>query len=85
MPSSSHHVDLALYTDDTSIIAMYCQLPLLVKYQETYLSNLERWLREWGIAINVLKSTAMLFDKASRHTPTSSIFGEPIHWVDTAC
>jgi len=26
----------------------------------------------------------MLFAKAGRHIPTSSIFGEPIHWVDTA-
>jgi hypothetical protein len=57
--------------DNTSIIATSCQLPLLIKYQETILSDQERWLREWRIAITVLKSTAMLFAKAGRHIPTS--------------
>ena len=84
MPSSSRHVDLALYTDDTFIITISRQPELLVKYQETYLSDLERWLKEWRFAISTSKSTALLLGKASRHIPTSSIFGEPIPWVDTA-
>jgi hypothetical protein len=70
--------------DDTSITATSCQPALLVKHLETYLSDLEQWLREWRIAINVSKSTTMLFAKAGRHIPNSSIFGEPIHLVNTA-
>jgi len=85
MLSSSRQVDLALYTEDTSITAVSRQPALLVKYQETYLSDLERWLREWRFAMNVSQSNAMLFSKAGRHISTSSIFGEPSHWVDTAC
>jgi hypothetical protein len=41
MSSPSHHVELALYTDNTAVIATSCQTALLVKYLETYLSNME--------------------------------------------
>jgi hypothetical protein len=60
---------------------------LLVKYLETYLSDLERWLSEWRIAINVSNSSAMIFLKNGRRVskPRSPrLFGEPIEWVDTA-
>jgi hypothetical protein len=42
MPSSSRHVELALYADDTTVIATSRQPALLAKYVETYLSELER-------------------------------------------
>jgi len=61
IPSPSCHIDLALYADDTAIIATSRQPALLVKYLESYRSDLERWLSEWRIAINVSKSSAMLF------------------------
>jgi hypothetical protein len=82
MPSSSRHVKLAPYPDDTAVIATSRQPSLFVKYLETYLSDLERWLSEWRSAIN-----AMLFAKAGRRISTSrpvQFFGEPIQWVDTA-
>jgi hypothetical protein len=53
MPVPSRHVELALYADDSAIIAMSRKSELLIRYLETYLSDLERWLREWRIAINV--------------------------------
>jgi hypothetical protein len=61
------------------------QAALLVKYLDTYLSDLERWLSEWRIAINVSKSSAMLFAKTGRRIPNPGaveLFGEPIQWVD---
>jgi hypothetical protein len=39
---------------------------LLVRYVETSLNRLELWLRDWRIAINILKSTAVLFAKPTR-------------------
>jgi hypothetical protein len=63
MPVPSRHVELALYTDDTAIIATSRKPVLLVSYFESYLGDLERWLREWRIAINISKSNAMLFAK----------------------
>ena len=66
MPSPSRHVELALYADDTAVIATSRRPALLVKYLETYLSSLERWLSAWRIAINVSKSSAMLFAKSGR-------------------
>ena len=44
MPKPSHHVELALYADDTSIIATPRTPVLLVIYLQSYLSHLERWL-----------------------------------------
>jgi hypothetical protein len=81
LPSPSHHVELALYADDTAVIATSRQPALLVKYLETYLSDIERWLSEWRIAINVSKSSAMLFAKTGRRVPKPrpvQLFGKPI-------
>jgi hypothetical protein len=83
----TRHVELALYADDTSVIATSSQPALLVKYLDTYLSDLERWLSEWGIAINVSKCSAMLFAMTVRRIPkprSVQFFGEPIEWVDDA-
>ena len=66
MPSPSHHVDLALYADDTAIIATSRKPTLLVSYLDSYLNDLQRWLSEWRMAINVSKSTAIIFARAGR-------------------
>ena len=52
IPSPSHHVELALYADDTAIIATSRKPTLLVTYLESYLNDLQRWLSEWRITIN---------------------------------
>ena len=39
---------------------------LLVSYLESYLNDLQRWLSDWTIAINVPKSTAIIFARATR-------------------
>jgi hypothetical protein len=64
MPVPSRHVELALYADDTAIIATSRCPALLVSYLEAYLSDIERWLRVWRFAINVCKNNSMLFAKA---------------------
>ena len=56
MPPPSHHVELALYADDTSIIATSRKPMLLVSYLESYLNDVQRWMSEWRIAINVPKT-----------------------------
>jgi hypothetical protein len=59
---------------------------LLVSYLESYLNDLQRWLSEWRMAINVLKSSAMIFAHAGlrfiQPRPVA-LFGEPIKWVET--
>jgi hypothetical protein len=67
MPSLSYHFKLALYADDTAIIAMSRKLTPLIDYLESYLSDLQRWLSEGRIAINVSKSTAIIFVRARWH------------------
>jgi hypothetical protein len=86
MPAPSRHVELALYADDTALIATSRSPLLLVSYLETYLNRLELWLRDWRIAINVSMSTAVLFAKTTRciqRPRPVQLFGEPIQWVDT--
>jgi len=86
MPSPSHHVELAVYEDDTAVIATFCQPALPVKYMDTCLSDLERWLREWRIAIDVSKSSALLFAKAGKcvlKLRPHQLTEEPVQWVDT--
>jgi hypothetical protein len=76
----SRHVDLALYADDTAVIATSRSPLFLVRYLETYLNRLDRWLRDLRIVINVSKSTAMLFTKTMRcveRTRPPQLFGEP--------
>jgi hypothetical protein len=42
MPSSSHYFELALYADDTAIIATSRMPTLQVSYLESYLNDLQR-------------------------------------------
>jgi len=83
MPSPSHHFELALYADDTSIISTSRKPTMLVSYLESYLNYLQRLLSEWRIAI-VSKSTAIICAERRFIQPRPvTLFGEPIEWVDT--
>jgi retron-type reverse transcriptase len=86
MPSPLHHLDLALYADDTAIKATSRQPTLLVNYLESRLNDLQRWLTECRIAINVSRSTAIMFARAGRRfiqPRPVTLFRESIEWVDT--
>ena len=86
IPSPSHHVELAFYADDTAIIATSRKPTLLVSYLESYLSDLQRYLSEWRIVINVSKRTAIIFSRAGRRfiqPRPVTLFEEPIELVDT--
>jgi hypothetical protein len=86
IPAPSQHVELALYADDTAVIATYRKPTLFVSCLELELSDLQRWLNEWRIAINVSKSSAMIFAQDGRRfiqPRLVSLFGEPIKWADT--
>jgi hypothetical protein len=60
----SRHVELAQYADDTALVATSLSPSLLFRYLEAYLGRLEHWLRDWRIAIDVPRSTAVLFVQA---------------------
>ena len=84
MPSPSHHVDLALYAEGTAIITTSRKPRLLVSYLESYLNDLQRWLSEWILAINVSKCTAIIFALPGWRfiqPLTVTLFVEPIEWV----
>jgi hypothetical protein len=86
MPSPAHHIKLALYADDTAVIATSRKPMLLVSYLESYLNDLQWWLSEWRIAINVSKSSAIIFARAGQRfiqPRPVTLFREPIQWVET--
>jgi hypothetical protein len=86
MASPLQNVELVHYTDDTAIRATSRKPTLLVSYLESYVNDLQRWLSEWRIAINVSKSCAMIFARAGRrfiHPRPVTRFGEPIELVET--
>jgi retron-type reverse transcriptase len=81
MPTPSHHIKLALYADDMAIIATSRKPVLFISYLESYLSDLQWWLSEWRIGINVMKSTAIIFVQARRsfiQPQPVTLFREPI-------
>ena len=85
-PPPSHHVELIHCADDTAIIATSRKPTLFVSYLESCLNDLQRWLSEWRIAINVSRSTAIIFARVRRRfiqPRPVTLFGEPIEWVDT--
>jgi hypothetical protein len=47
MPPPLHHVELALYADDTTVIATSRKPTLLVSNLESYVNDLQRWLSDW--------------------------------------
>jgi len=48
----------SLYADDTSITAKFRQSTLLVIYLDTDCNNLEHWLQDWVIVINITRAEA---------------------------
>jgi hypothetical protein len=80
-----HHVKLSRHgAEDTTLVARFRRSSLLVRHLETCLGRLDHWLRDWGIANNVSKRTAVLYAKmqsASRSPGQSSFFGESIQWA----
>ena len=64
--SPSYHVELSRYVDYTAVIASSRKPTLFVSYLESYLNDLQRWLSEWRIAINVSMSSAMIFARTGR-------------------
>ena len=86
MPSPSHHVELALYANNTAIITTSRKPTLLVSYQKSYLNDFQQWLNEWRNNINVSNSTAIIFARNGRHfiqPRPVTLFGEPMKLVDT--
>jgi hypothetical protein len=49
MPTPFRQVELALYADDTVLVATFRKPSFLVSYLETNLDSLEYWLWDWRI------------------------------------
>jgi hypothetical protein len=87
IPTRSRHVELAQYAEYTAVVFTSSDPSVLVGCLEAFLGRLELWLRNWRIATNVSKTTAVLFAKAGtrvRQPRPVQFLGEPIEWVQSA-
>lgn len=77
---------LALYADDTAIVARSTQARQVTRYLQEAASLLEEWCNRWKVEINADKSKAILFRRVRKQTPTGHVTmnGEAIQWHDTA-
>ena len=69
--------------DDTTIIATSRKPTLIVRYLESYLNELQRWLSELLFVINVPKSNVIIFSRVGWHfilPRPVTLFKEPIQW-----
>lgn len=74
---------LAIYADDTAILARSNSAHLVTQYLQRTLHVLEEWLHLWRIVVNPEKSKAMLITR--RKTGPSGqllLFGAQIPWQD---
>jgi hypothetical protein len=78
---------LAVYADETAVMATFRKPTMLVTYLDSYLGDLQRLLSEWRITISVSKSSGMIFARAGRcfiQPRPITLFVELIQWVDTS-
>lgn len=77
-------VDIALYADDTALVAQSLRGNLASRRLQLALDNLETWYELWRIKVNVSKSNAVLFTKRRKTLVTDtepiSLFDEDIPW-----
>lgn len=73
---------LAVYADDTAILARSKSPALLNRYLQDATTAIELWMSKWLIKVNPEKSSA-LFVTRKRIQPTTHVkmFGENINWV----
>ena len=69
MPVPSRHVEPGLYADDTAVMATFPKPELLFSNLELYLSDLERCLKEWRIAIKSLRALQCSFLSGASKNP----------------
>ena len=87
MPRTKN-VDIALYADDTALIAQSWRGYQTSRYLQEALDDLELWYESWRVKVNVTKSNAVLFSRRIKHdlirTEPLDLFDEAIPWVSEA-
>lgn len=80
--------DIALFADDTAVIAQSWHAEQASKILQCALGELEKWYTLWRIKINVSKSQATMFSRRNRkkhNIPgTIKLFDEQIQWKDNS-
>lgn len=81
----TNRTSMALYADDTAIVARSWQAAQTTRYLQEAASLLEEWCNKWKVAINAEKSKAILFKRVRKQVPTGHIimYGEDIQWYDS--
>lgn len=77
--------ELAIFADDTAIIADSWRPELVTAKLQEALDELELWYTKWRIKINVSKTNAVLYARRrTRPHGTLQLFGDDIEWTKSA-
>ena len=80
---TSPRTELALYADDTAILASSRNAGIISNRLQTAADSLEDWYTDWRISVNPEKSAAVLFQKRRLQPgPNITMFGRPIPWTN---
>ena len=80
----TERTSMALYADDTALIARPWRVAIATRRLQEAVSLMEDWCNNWKVPVNAEKSKAILFRKVRKETPTGhiSMYGEEIQWHD---
>ena len=75
---------LALFADDTAVLARGLSLAYIIRSLQHHINELETWLDRWRIKINVSKSAAVMFTRKLRDLPAKlKMYGTELDWLKT--
>ncbi|KAJ8977115.1 hypothetical protein NQ317_005243, partial [Molorchus minor] len=77
---------IALYADDTAILARSRRARTAIQYLQEAVDQLEGWCDRWKISINAEKSKSVLFRRCYSETPGNdhvTYGGENVPWTDS--
>ncbi|GFS50525.1 hypothetical protein TNCV_3197201 [Trichonephila clavipes] len=83
--ANHHTVSTCLFADDSAALTQGVQLKYTIKTMQRFLDELENWLTDWRIAINVEKTQAIVFRKWGVIDPQTELTHfDNIQWVPVA-
>lgn len=81
----TNYTMLAVYADDTAILAKSYKIEAAMKKIQTHLNKIDKWTKKWKIDINPNKTQAIVFtEKKFKYNPTNklTIANQDISWTN---
>lgn len=76
----THYTKIALFADDTAVIARHGNIRWLRHYIQKHVNLIEDWFDKWRIKINPAKSVLVLFSNRRSLPPPITLNGQFVHF-----